>query len=96
MQPILPAEKVSGIVTPDAGMVTWPIVVYGDSAAGQKELSKARRKTGWKVYYPPNWRKNFDVLAVLQMNCAREIPPEKDLVPIGKSETYQLYRIVHG
>lgn len=94
LQPIEPMPMVSDIAVPDLGIVPWAVLAAGASLAGQERTASAMSEDTWRVYVR-DWRRNYDYLALRLLNCPGEIAPQPDLVPVGESATYRLYRIVH-
>jgi hypothetical protein len=95
VQPIEPTAIVRDIALPDLGIVPWSMLASNGSTSQQPEdLTAAMPADAWRVY-GRDWRKNYDYLALRRLNCPAEIPPQADLVPIGDSAVYRLYRIVH-
>lgn len=95
MQPIEPTATVRDIAVLDLGIVPWSMLASGGSLVGQPvELTDLMPADAWRIY-GRDWQRNYDYLALRRLNCPAEIPPEADLVPVGDSATYRLYRIVH-
>jgi hypothetical protein len=95
VQPIEPTATVGDIAVPDFGIVPWAVLASNGNATEQpEELAADMSPDAWRVY-GRDWRKNYDYLALRRLNCPADIPPQADLVPVGDSATYRLYRIVH-
>ena len=71
------------------------MLASGASPAGQEQAAAQMSEDTWRIYVR-DWRKNYDYLALRQLNCPAEIAPEPGLVPVAESATYRLYRIVHS
>jgi hypothetical protein len=95
VQPIEPMASVRDIAKQDAGIVPWQIL-DGATTESLGKIAPASLAAEWRRVYQPNWRKNYDYLALRRVNCAAEIPAQPDLVLVGESASYRLYRIIHS
>lgn len=96
MQPIRVTDAYQAIAEPGALIVPWAKLLAADTQAGRAELLAAARLSVWRQPYFLDWRRSYDYLLLVALDCADPIPADSRLTPVGDSGVYRLYRIEHG
>jgi len=93
MQPIRIADAYRAISIP---MLPWAALHAADLEDGRGTLRGPPGEAGVGQARVLDWRRRYDYLLVLQLNCAAGIPVDDRLTLAGSTSAYRLYRIEHG
>lgn len=95
VQPIEPMPAMHGLAMPDIGIIPFAVLVAAETDEGRRRIAKAPAGDLLRSI-PVNWRRDYDYVALRRLNCAAEIAPQPDFVPVAESLSYRIYRINHA
>lgn len=102
MQPIAPTPQVRNFARPNVGLIPWPTLMLGAAAERDPRITHSHDARYWYRFwtvYPHHWQARYDYLAMRALPGEAVLPPRSDLVLVGQSRVFRLYRIVkppHG